>query len=128
MVRPKGPGPNPSATPGSLLIPMRLDRPRASPGGALPPSCCAPPISRLKPGRAGRVQWAVRRPLQPRCNAARPVRLLASSAPPFSLPNARVQVRTHAEKPVEHAPAESNGLLHLVGRRASGALEAGGER
>ena len=32
MVRPKGPGPNPSATPGSLLIPMRLDRPRASPG------------------------------------------------------------------------------------------------
>ena len=30
--RPKGPGPNPSATPGSLLIPMRLDRPRASPG------------------------------------------------------------------------------------------------
>ena len=127
MVRPKGPGPNPSATPGSLLIPMRLDRPRASPGARCHHPAVRHPSAASSLDRLD-ASSGVRRPLQPRCNATRPIRLLASSAPPFSLPNARVQVRTHAEKPVEHAPAESNGLLHLVGRRASGAQEAGGER
>ena len=125
MVRPKGPGPNPSATPGSLLIPMRLDRPRASPGAR-----CHHPAVR-HPSAASSLDGldASSGLFDAHCNlAATPLAPSVSSAPPFSLPNARVQVRTHAEKPVEHAPAESNGLLHLVGRRASGAQEAGGER